>query len=158
MSIRPSFVQTKFFRGNVQNEAYCKYLTINYSMFELMFKVLVDGCVHDVHWSTSGLPVKAKALCVRLHHLLPNPGGIPLGCDYLPPGTKQTKERNLRGKPHFAHRRTHLGMRQCLWPGKKNYLSSLSIGTNETGLLRWQFQPLELWCPLILLLKGKVFR
>ena len=88
-----------------------------------MFKVLVDGCVHDVHWSTSGLPVKAKALCVRLHHLLPNPGGIPLGCDYLPPGTKQTKERNLRGKPHFAHRRTHLGMRQCLWPGKKNYLS-----------------------------------
>ena len=126
-----------------------------------MFKVLVDGCVHDVHWSTSGLPVKAKALCVRLHHLLPNPGGIPLGCDYLPPGTKQTKERNLRGKPHFAHRRTHLGMRQCLWPGKKNYLSiylyaSLLFGTNGTSLLRWQFQPLELWCPYSYDLRGRV--
>ena len=79
-----------------------------------MFKVFVDGCVHDVHWSTSGLTVEAKALCVRLHHLLPNLGRFPLGCDYLPPRTKQTKERNLRGKPYFTHRRTHLGMRQCL--------------------------------------------
>ena len=30
------------------------------------------------------------------------------------------------------------------------------LGTNETGLLRWQFQPLELWCPYSYDLRGRV--
>ena len=38
-----------------------------------------------------------------------------------------------------------------------NLYGSLWFGTNESSLLRWLFQPLQLWNPLLLLLKEDVF-
>ena len=100
----------------------------------------MDGCVHDLHRSATGVADEAKTVLLRLHDVLPNTRGLSLRCDNLPSYREQTKERNLRSKSHHTNRRSH----SCLWQRLRSGKHSILWTTFRLLSRHWRVDPLYL--------------